>query len=85
MTTYNYKLCRFIHKDEKGKYVIHQVNKSIELNSCETYAKELISAKESHENGIDLIFIQDENKLIQRKMDEREEGKRTSERYLILK
>jgi hypothetical protein len=78
MNTYYYKTCRFIHKDEPGKYVIHQVLKSIELQECETLAKEMIGIKEQ------LHFVNDENKLIQRKLQEREQGKRTTEQYLIL-
>lgn len=80
MNKINYQIRQFLHKDEKGLFVIHSTN--YEREYWEDYS--LKGMKADVERETELKFISDEKKLIETKLQERESGIRKSEKYLIL-
>jgi len=76
-----YKVCVFIHKDEKYQYVIHDTNYTRECFI--DYSLQEIKADIERETRMQ--FIKDEDKLIERKLQERKDGKRKQEKYLMLR
>jgi hypothetical protein len=76
-----YKMCQFIHKDEKYQYVIHDTDYTQEY--FHDYSLQEIKA--DIERITKLVFIKDEDKLIERKLQERKDGIRKQEKYLLLR
>ena len=81
MNKYNYQICMFLHKNENGRYVIHSTDYNVDYwHDIGTQ-----EAKAEIERFTQLNFVKCEKALIDRKLEERNNGIKTSEKYLLLK